>query len=241
MTEDEGADKSSESSLRSVLSSSRSGFEENYVKMEEIGRGGFSVVYKCRSLQTNEIFAVKVIDLRPLKLHSRFNPTRLRREVDIMRRLRHPNIIQFVEVFEDEEQLQVVMELCPGDELFDVILARNFFSEEDARPIFQQLCSSLSYLHSLDIIHRDIKPENVLYMHKRDPVTGLPIIKLLDFGLSKHAGMGSEAKTFVGTPCYLAPEVELTAKGNGGRIALYYLVYDSSSLSCIIRYIWPSR
>mmetsp|Transcript_7380 Transcript_7380/g.12421 ORF Transcript_7380/g.12421 Transcript_7380/m.12421 type:complete len:993 (-) Transcript_7380:289-3267(-) len=206
----------STNSLKTVLSSSRNDFDDCYIKMEEIGRGGFSVVYKCKSIQNNAIFAVKVIDLRPLKLHERFNPSRLRREVDIMRRLRHPNIIQFVEVFENNDQLMVVMEYAPGDELFDVILARQYFSEEDAKPIFQQMCSSLSYLHGLDIIHRDIKPENILFMHQRHPVTGLPQVKLLDFGLSKHAGMGSEAKTFVGTPCYLAPEVEFTAKGQGG-------------------------
>lgn len=205
------------SALKTVLSSSRDDFDSCYIKMEEIGRGGFSVVYKCRSVQNNAIFAVKIIDLRPLKLHERFNPSRLRREVDIMRRLRHPNIVQFVEVFENDDQLMVVMEYAPGDELFDVILARKYFTEEDARPIFQQICSSLAYLHSLEIIHRDIKPENILFMHQKHPVTGLPQVKLLDFGLSKHAGMGSEAKTFVGTPCYLAPEVEHTAKGQGGN------------------------
>ena len=79
-----------------------------------------------------------------------------------MRRLKHPNIIQFVEVFETADQLMMIMEYCPGDELFDVILARKFFSEDDAKPIFAQICRALFYLHSLNIIHRDIKPENVL-------------------------------------------------------------------------------
>lgn len=79
-----------------------------------------------------------------------------------MRRLKHPNIIQFVDVFETADQLMMIMEYCPGDELFDVILARKFFSEEDAKPVFAQICRALFYLHSLNIIHRDIKPENVL-------------------------------------------------------------------------------
>lgn len=68
----------------------------------------------------------------------------------------------------------------------------------------------------MNIIHRDIKPENVLILNEADKTSGILIAKLLDFGLSKHAGLGSMAKTFVGTPCYLAPEVEFTAKGLGG-------------------------
>jgi serine/threonine protein kinase len=131
-----------------------------------------------------------------------------------MSRLCHGNIIQFIDVFETSDQLLMVMEYFPGDELFDVILAKKFLTEQDARPIFAQICNALFYLHSLNIIHRDIKPENVLISRQPDPITGLSIAKLVDFGLSKNAGAGSAAKTFVGTPCYLAPEVELTSKGD---------------------------
>ena len=95
-----------------------------------------------------------MIDLRPLRLRERFNPARLRREVDIMRRLRHPNIIQFIEVYESPDQLMMVMEYCPGQELFDVILARRYFTEQDARPIFGQIARALYYLHSMNILHR---------------------------------------------------------------------------------------
>jgi len=204
------------SGFEPVLSTSRDNFDSSYERLSEIGRGGFSVVYQCKNKFTGEMYAVKVIDLRPLRLREKFNPMRLRREVDIMRRLRHPNIIQFVEVFESVDQLMVVMEYAPGRELFDVILERKYFSEEDAKPIFAQIASALQHLHSMDIIHRDIKPENILILNEPDPRTGLPVAKLLDFGLSKHAGLGSAAKTFVGTPCYLAPEVEFTAKGIGG-------------------------
>ena len=108
------------------------------------------------------MYAVKVVDLRPLRLRERFNPARLRREVDIMRRLQHPNIIQFVDVYESTDQLMMVMEYCPGDELFDVILARKFFAESDAKIVFSQLCRALYYLHSLNIIHRDVKPGSFL-------------------------------------------------------------------------------
>lgn len=132
-----------------------------------------------------------------------------------MKNLHHCNIISFKEVLEDYNSLYMIMEYCPGKELFDVILAKNSFSEMEARPVFVQILAALGYLHSLNIIHRDIKPENVIVMDaefvdQAGSWPGLPAasVKLLDFGLSKNAGAGgSAAKTFVGTPCYLAPEV----------------------------------
>jgi len=173
-----------------------------------------------------------------LRLRERFNPTRLKREVEIMSRLHHPNIIQFIEVFEDPDHLMMVMEYCPGKELFDVILARKFFKEDDAKPIFAQVARALYYLHSLNIIHRDIKPENILISDKPDLATGGLVAKLLDFGLSKNAGAGSEAKTFVGTPCYLAPEVEYTSKGLGGT---YGLAADCWSLGAVLYVMLVAR
>jgi len=213
-------------------------FDSKYNIIKEIGRGGFSVVYQCQNKTNNDIYAVKVIDLRPLRLRQRFNPSRLRREVDIMRRLDHPNIIKFIEVYETTDQLMMVMEYCPGDELFDVILARKVFSEEDAKPIFAQVCKAIYYLHSLNIIHRDVKPENVLVLHNVDIHSGQTIVKLLDFGLSKNAGGGSAAKTFVGTPCYLAPEVEYTSKGLGGT---YGLPADCWSLGAVLYVMLVAR
>jgi serine/threonine protein kinase len=155
-----------------------------------------------------------------------------------MKRLNHPNIIQFIEVYEDMDHLMMVMEYCPGNELFDVILARRFFNEDDARPIFAQICRALYYLHSLNIIHRDVKPENVLISNIINPATGEAVAKLLDFGLSKNAAAGSAAKTFVGTPCYLAPEVEYTAKGLGGT---YGLPADCWSLGAVLYVMLVAR
>lgn len=178
-----------------------------------------------------------MVDLRPLRLRERFNPARLRREVDIMKRLHHPNIIQFVDVFEDSDNLMMIMEYCPGKELFDVILERRFFQENDARPIFAQIAHALFYLHSLNILHRDVKPENVLISNIPDPTTGGLVAKLLDFGLSKNAN-GSVAKTFVGTPCYVAPEVEFTSKGVGGT---YSFPADCWSLGAVLYVMLVAR
>ena len=87
-------------------------------------------------------------------------------------------------------------------------------------------------------MHRDIKPENILVLNEPDPFTGQHIIKLLDFGLSKDAGNGSAGKSFVGTPCYLAPEVEFTSKGQGG---VYGLSADCWSLGALLHVMLVAR
>ncbi|CAM9110303.1 unnamed protein product, partial [Ectocarpus fasciculatus] len=224
--------------LTTVVSQAGTDFGAKYGILREIGRGGFSVVYHCKSITTGASYAVKIIDLRPLRLRDSFDAMRLRREVDIMRQLRHPNIVQFEEVFESPDQLFVVMEYAPGYELFDAILGRGHFSEADAMPVFAQVGRALLYLHNKNIIHRDIKPENILLLKDPSPITGGPVAKLLDFGLSKHTGLGSEAKTFVGTPCYLAPEVEFASKGTG---ATYGAPADCWSLGAVLYVMLVAR
>jgi serine/threonine protein kinase len=91
-----------------VMSNAQEDFRGKYDVIRELGKGGFSTVYQCRERATGADFAVKVVDLRPLRLRERFNPARLRREVDIMKRLHHPNIIQFEAVFEDTDHLMMV-------------------------------------------------------------------------------------------------------------------------------------
>lgn len=121
-------------------------FESRYQRLQEIGRGGFSYVYKCQDRVSGTIYAAKIIDLRPLRLRDNFDPNRLRREVDIMKRLRHPNIVQFIEFFETPDEFFMVLEYCPGKELFDVILAKQKLSEAEARPIFYQVRTDLFVL-----------------------------------------------------------------------------------------------
>ena len=197
-------------------SSARSAaFLERYATGEELGRGAFSTVYRVTKRSSGESFAAKVIDLRPLRLRQAFQIARLRREYEIMRRLRNPHIVGLEEVFESADELIIVMEFCPGIELFDAIISQKSIPEAPAKYIFYQVLLGLDYLHRKNILHRDVKPENVLLCTK-SPNQAYPIVKLLDFGLSKVIGDtegGSEARTFVGTPCYVAPEVEANAHG----------------------------
>lgn len=114
--------------IRPILSKLSNDFDSKYDILSEIGRGGFSIVYQCQNRLTKQIYAVKAIDLRPLRLRENFDPKRLKREVDIMKGLHHPNIIQFQDVYENENHLLVVMEFAPGKELFDVSIIMFEFS-----------------------------------------------------------------------------------------------------------------
>mmetsp|Transcript_33982 Transcript_33982/g.44864 ORF Transcript_33982/g.44864 Transcript_33982/m.44864 type:complete len:799 (+) Transcript_33982:93-2489(+) len=184
-------------------------FGDLYQLQEQLGSGISGTVYKCRHIGTGMEYAVKVIDMRPLRFSPNFDTKRLMNEVEVLKNIDHQSVIKLIEFFvEKEESLLLVMEYAPGKELFDCILNQpnGHYSEEKAKPIVLQITNALQYLHSSNIIHRDIKPENILVL-ENEPAD--PVIKVLDFGLSKQIQSGlSLPKTFVGTPCYLAPEVE---------------------------------
>jgi len=166
---------------------------------KEIGRGGFSVVVEGISKKTNEKFAVKrikkvMVEGDDIKL--------LRREIQIMKKVNHCNILKLFEVFEDDEEFFLVMELVTGKELFDKIVERGQYSEKDAANIVKQLVSAVDYLHANGIAHRDLKPENILSADSNDT----EVIKIADFGFSKNFGE-EKLMTSCGSPGYVAPEV----------------------------------
>jgi len=125
----------------------------------------------------------------------------LEREIDIMKKLQHPNIIQLMEVIDSQDTLYLVLEYVSGGELFDSIVNRGSYTEEEAAKIIKQILDAINYVHSLGIAHRDLKPENLLLLGD-----GSDTVKIADFGLSKDF---SEEKlsTSCGTPDYVAPEV----------------------------------
>jgi len=173
---------------------------ENYYEMgKEIGRGGFSVVVEGLSKKTGEKFAIKcikknMVEGEDIKL--------LRREVQIMKKVNHPNVLKLYEDFEDDEEFFLVMELVTGKELFDKIVERGQYSESDDSHIVRQIVSAVEYLHSQGIAHRDLKPENLLSAE----VDGEETIKIADFGFSKNFGE-EKLMTSCGSPGYVAPEV----------------------------------
>jgi len=175
--------------------------EEKYDLGKELGRGGFSIVREAVNKVTKERVAVKFIekkfvDQEELKL--------LQREIDIMARVQHQNVLRLFEIFDTPTQLSLVMELVNGGELFYKIVDKGSYSEMEARDIVRQLVEGVDYLHQQKIAHRDLKPENLLCSELPD---GKVVIKIADFGLSKAFTGESDLATSCGTPDYAAPEV----------------------------------
>ena len=115
----------------------------------------------------------------------------------------HPHIIKLYAVYEDAKYFHIVMELCEGGELFDRIVEKLYFSEQEAAFHFKNMLSALNHLHTNDIVHRDMKPENFLFLSKKPDAE----IKLIDFGLSRKFEKQVDLSSMVGTPYYVAPEV----------------------------------
>jgi len=171
--------------------------KEEYDFGEELGRGGFSIVVKATNKATKDVVAVKIIE----KNQSEEELQLLQREIDILKKLNHQNIISLKEVYDEKETIYLVMELVQGGELFDQIVSRGTYSEADAANIVRQILDAVAYMHDNGIAHRDLKPENLLCSGDE-----YNTIKVTDFGLSKDFSTAS-LRTSCGTPDYVAPEV----------------------------------
>ena len=144
-------------------------------------------------------------------------------ELSILRRIKHPNIVQLLEDFETNNELYLVMELVKGGDLFDAIARCIKYTERDASGMLFNLSSALKYLHNNNIVHRDIKPENLMVRNTRHQAgkqglhrlyslqvteqnDGTKSLKLGDFGLATECADGP-LYTVCGTPTYVAPEI----------------------------------
>jgi calcium/calmodulin-dependent protein kinase I len=186
-------------------------FAEVYELREEIGKGAFSVVHLAISKASGEKCAVKIIDKKEAS-NEQDHERRLRTEVDILKRVKHENIVCLKDMFESSDKLYLVMELVTGGELFDKIVEKGSYSEKEASAIVQKILSAVQYLHTCGIAHRDLKPENLLLKSEDDTE-----VMLSDFGLSKIVGEDAMMQTACGTPYYVAPEV-LSATGYGQEV-----------------------
>ncbi|XP_072154317.1 calcium/calmodulin-dependent protein kinase type II alpha chain isoform X7 [Bemisia tabaci] len=176
-------------------------FSDNYDLREELGKGAFSVVRRCVQKATGLEFAAKIINTK--KLTPR-DFQKLEREARICRKLQHPNIVRLHDSIQEENCHFLVFDLVTGGELFEDIVAREFYSEADASHCIQQILESVNHCHQTGVVHRDLKPENLLLASKAKGAA----VKLADFGLAiEVTGDQIAWFGFAGTPGYLSPEV----------------------------------
>ncbi|KAJ5233103.1 hypothetical protein N7468_006059 [Penicillium chermesinum] len=166
----------------------------------QIGKGAFATVYKLATKQHGAIYAAKELDKRRFMKNGILDQ-KVDNEMKIMRDLRHPNIVQYIDHHEHERWIYIIMEYVPGGELSTYLHSHGKIPEHMVRTITRQLLRALHYLHKRRITHRDIKPDNIL-ISSLDPLR----VKLSDFGLSKVTQEETFLKTFCGTLLYCAPE-----------------------------------
>ncbi|PPD78165.1 hypothetical protein GOBAR_DD24920 [Gossypium barbadense] len=179
-----------------------SNLRDRYVLGGQLGWGQFGVIRVCSDKLTGEVLACKSIAKDRLVTLDDFCSIKL--EIEIMTKLSgHPNVVDLKAVYEDEDFVHLVMELCAGGELFHRLEKYGRFSESEARVLFKHLMQVVKYCHNNGIVHRDLKPENILLATKSSSSP----IKLADFGLATYIKQGENLHGTVGSPFYIAPEV----------------------------------
>uniref|UniRef100_A0A8C6KVA7 calcium/calmodulin-dependent protein kinase n=1 Tax=Nothobranchius furzeri TaxID=105023 RepID=A0A8C6KVA7_NOTFU len=185
--------------MATLVTSTR--FTDEYQLYEELGKGAFSVVRRCIKKSAGQEYAAKIINTKKLSARDH---QKLEREARICRMLKHPNIVRLHDSIAEEGFHYLVFDLVTGGELFEDIVAREYYSEADASHCISQILESISHIHQHDIVHRDLKPENLLLASKMKGAA----VKLADFGLAIEVQGDQQAWFgFAGTPGYLSPEV----------------------------------
>ncbi|CAG9115447.1 unnamed protein product [Plutella xylostella] len=208
--------------------------------VRKLGQGTYGKVQLGINKKTGQEVAIKTI--KKCKIESEADLVRIRREVQIMSSVRHPNIVHIYEVFENSEKMILVMEYCSGGELYDYLSQKKVLQEDEARRLFRQIATAVYYCHIHKICHRDLKLENVLLDE-----TGSA--KIADFGLSNVFKETALLATFCGSPLYASPEIVKGTPYIGPEVdcwslgvLLYTLVYgampfDGSNFKRLVRQI----
>ncbi|XP_066309698.1 CBL-interacting protein kinase 30-like [Miscanthus floridulus] len=215
-----------------------------------LGCGTFAKVYKAHKVATGEVVAVKVMDKDAV--HRSGMAEKVKTEVDVMRRVRHPNVVRLHEVMATRSRIYFVMEYASGGDLFARLSQSTRFPEPVARRYFQQLITAVEFCHSRGVYHRDLKPENLLLDVRGN-------LKVSDFGLSALQDSGARLRgdgllhTACGTPAYVAPEVLLKSGYDGAKADIWscgvilfvllagYLPFNDTNLMLLYRKITQSN
>ena len=173
---------------------------DNYRFEKSIGQGTFGKVKLALFIPSNKKYAVKILNKTQIKLKKEVHL--VKRELDIIPKFAHPNVIHVKCIFEDENNYYIIMDYCENGELFDYIVKHHSLTEDETALFFYQLINGVEHIHSKHVVHRDLKPENLL-------LTKSNMLKIIDFGLSNHFS-GDKCKlleTKCGSPSYAAPEI----------------------------------
>lgn len=208
--------------------------------LKKLGEGSCGKVQLGICKETEQLVAIKTI--RKRKIETEADLIRIRREIQIMSSVRHPNIIHIYEVFENREKIVLVMEYAAGGELYDYLSEKKVLTEEEARRIFRQVAIAIFYCHKHNICHRDLKLENILLDEQGNA-------KIADFGLSNVFNHKALLSTYCGSPLYASPEIVTGTPYHGPEVdcwslgvLLYTLVYgtmpfDGSNFKRLVRQI----
>ena len=167
-----------------------------YSIVKDLGHGSYGQVKKVKHKELGEIRAMKITNKKSES--SKY-------EIEILKKISHPNITKIFEIFADSKKYYIIMEFLEGGELFEAITNIGSFTEASASKVMKQILSAVYYLHSNHIVHRDLKQENIMLTQK--PKNGNYQIKLIDFGTAKIFRPGKKMNKFIGTSYYIAPEV----------------------------------
>ncbi|KAG6725698.1 hypothetical protein I3842_02G044900 [Carya illinoinensis] len=215
----------------------------NYELGKTLGEGSFAKVKFATNVNTGDCVAIKILDRNQVLRHKMVE--HLKREISIMKLIKHPNVVKLFEVMASKSKIYIVLQFVGGGELFDQIAKHRRLKEDEARRYFQQLINAVDYCHSRGVYHRDLKPENLL-------LDSYGVLKVSDFGLSaisQHVREDGLLHTTCGTPNYVAPEV-LNDKGYDGTafdiwscgVILFvlmagYLPFDEPNLAVLYKKI----
>ena len=177
---------------------------EKYIRGKKIGKGTYGSVYESKNILFNNKVAMKIIPK-----DYRMDNLLIKNEIDILKKLSHPNIVRIYEFYESNNCFYIINEFCPEGELYDYI-NNSTLNEQQLSVIFYQVLSGLIFLHENNIIHRDLKPENILISKKeKDLLDGEEYfwIQIIDFGTAKIFQTNKNEDLIVGSPYYIAPDV----------------------------------
>ena len=167
--------------------------------VKTIGQGTFGKVKLGMHIPTQQKVAVKILE--QTKITEDRDYERITREINILKKLRHKNIVQLFDSVYSKRHIYLIMEYAEGCDLFEYINKKKRLDENIASNFYLQIISAIEYIHINGIVHRDLKPENILLDKDQK------LIKLVDFGLSNTYNQGNKLVTACGSPCYASPEV----------------------------------